>query len=128
MEENMAKKDEKKEEVVEDILDLLLDENNDQPITLYDEDNKAVKFEQVAIIPENENIYAILKPIDDLDGVADDEAIVFLVDFDEDGNSMLVIEQDEPTAIKVFDKYYQLLDEEEAKQKAEAEKAKPSKK
>ncbi len=124
----MAKKDEKKEEVVEDILDLLLDENNDQPITLYDEDNKAVKFEQVAIIPENENIYAILKPIDDLDGVADDEAIVFLVDFDEDGNSMLVIEQDEPTAIKVFDKYYQLLDEEEAKQKAEAEKAKPSKK
>lgn len=124
----MAKKsDTPKEEIIEeDILDLLLDENNDQPITLYDEENKAVKFEQVAIIPENENIYAILKPIDDLDGVADDEAIVFLVDFDEDGNSMLVIEQDEKTAITVFDKYYQLLDEEDAKQKAETEK--PNKK
>lgn len=118
-----------KEEIVEeDIFDLLLDENNDQPITLYDEENKAVKFEQVAIIPENEKIYAILKPIDDLDGVADDEAIVFLVDFDEDGNSMLIIEQDEKTAINVFDKYYQLLDDEEEKQKAETEKAKSNKK
>lgn len=115
----MAKTTKKEKDVLEevDILDLLLDENNDEPISLFDENDKEVKFEQVAIIPENDNIYAILKPIDDLEGVADDEAIVFLVDFDEEGNSLLVIEQNEEIAIKVFDKYYQLLDEEEAKQK-----------
>lgn len=125
----MAKNNNEKEKIEEeDILDLLLDENNDDPITLYDEDDKAIKFEQVAIIPENDNIYAVLKPIDELDGVADDEAIVFLVDFDEDGHSMLVVEQNEELAMKVFDKYYQLLDDAEAKQKEQAEKAKTTKK
>ena len=102
------------EEVV-DILDLLLDEENTEPISLFDENEKEVKFEQVAIIPEGEKIYAILKPIDEMEGVADDEAIVFVVDYDKDGNSFLVVETNEEIAIKVFDKYYQLLDEEDAK-------------
>ena len=102
------------EEVV-DILDLLLDEENTEPISLFDENEKEVKFEQVAIIPEGEKIYAILKPIDEMDGVADDEAIVFVVDYDNDGNSFLAVETNEEIAIKVFDKYYQLLDEEDAK-------------
>ncbi len=100
-----------------DILDILLDENNDEPISLFDEDDKEIKFEQVAVIPHNEKIYAILKPIDELEGVADDEAIVFLVDEDEEGNSILVIEKDEEVATLVFDKYYQLLDEAEDKNK-----------
>ncbi|MDD4111005.1 MAG: hypothetical protein PHS54_05625 [Clostridia bacterium] len=112
------------EEQEEDILDILLNEDNDDPVTLYDENEKAVKFEQVAVIPENENIYAILKPLDEMEGVSDDEAIVFLVDFDEEGHSLLTIEQNEETAIKVFDKYYTLLDEEEAKQTTEIKKPK----
>ena len=111
-------KHEHKEEVV-DIVDLLLDENNDEPISLFDENDKEIKFEQVAIIPESERIYAILKPIDEMEGVADDEAIVFVVEYDEDGNSYLVVETNEEIAIKVFDKYYQLLDEAEGKAKKE---------
>ena len=103
-----------KNEEVKDILDILLDENNDDPITLYDENEKDIKFEQVAIIPDNNKIYAILKPIDELEGVADDEAIVFAVEEDEEGFSVLVIEKDEEIAVRVFDKYYQLLDEAEA--------------
>ena len=104
------------EEIV-DILDLLLDEENSEPISLFDENDKEVKFEQVAIIPEGEKIYAILKPIDEMEGVADDEAIVFVVDYDNDGHSFLVVETNEEIAIKVFDKYYQLLDEEDEKMK-----------
>ena len=102
-----------------DVLDILLDEENDDPISLFDENDNEIKFEQVAIIPENEKIYAILKPIDEMEGVEDDEAIVFVVDQDEDGNSVLIVEKDEPTAIKVFDKYYQLLDEAEEESKKE---------
>ena len=97
-----------------DILDILLDENNDDPISLFDEDDKEVKFEQVAIIPHDEKIYAILKPIDEMEGVADDEAIVFVVEYDNEGHSYLVVETNEEIAIKVFDKYYQLLDEADA--------------
>ncbi len=103
---------EKDQEAV-NILDVLLDENNDKPITLYDENDKAVKFDQVAIIPMEEQLYAILKPIDEMEGVADDEAIVFLVEEDEDGDAELVVETDEAKAMKVFDEYYKLLDEAE---------------
>ena len=110
----MAKNETKQEDL--DLLDILLDENNDEPISLFDEDDREVKFEQVAVIPDNDKIYAILKPIDELEGVADDEAIVFLADYDEDGNTVLVVEKDEDTAIRVFDKYYQLLDEAEKKE------------
>mgnify|MGYP000159842674 FL=1 len=105
---------EKEQEAV-NILDVLLDENNDKPITLYDENEKAVRFDQVAIIPLDEQLYAILKPIDEMEGVADDEAIVFLVEEDEDGDAELVVESDEAKAMKVFDEYYKLLDEAEKK-------------
>lgn len=113
----MAKNETKQEEL--DILDILLDENNDDPITLYDEEDKEVQFEQVAVIPDNDKIYAILKPIDELEGVEDDEAIVFLADYDDEGNTVLLVEKDEETAIRVFDKYYQLLDEAEKNEENE---------
>lgn len=109
------KKQEEKEAI--DIVDILLDEDNEDPITLYDENDKAVKFDQVAVIPLNNNLYAILKPIDEMEGVADDEAIVFAVKQDKNGESMLEIEIDEPTAIKVFDEYYNLLDKAEKDKK-----------
>lgn len=110
---NTTSKAKKEKELLEDVdlIDLILDENNTDPITLYDEEERAVKFEQVAVIPENDNLYVILKPLDELEGVEDDEAIVFKVDFDEDGNTLLVIEQDVSTAEKVFNSYHKLLDE-----------------
>ncbi len=110
---NTTSKAKKEKELLEevDLIDLILDENNTDPITLYDEEERAVKFEQVAVIPENDNLYIILKPLDELEGVEDDEAIVFKVDFDEDGNTLLVIEQDVSTAEKVFNSYHKLLDE-----------------
>ena len=107
---------EKKQEEL-DVLDILLDEENDSPITLYDEKDNAIRFDQVAIIPLNEKLYAILKPIDPMESVADDEAIVFFIQEEEDGNSQLVVETDEPTAMKVFDEYYRLLDEMENEKK-----------
>ena len=93
-----------------DILDVLLDEDNEDPITLYDENSKAIKFDQVAIIPLDEKLYAILKPIDEIPGVADDEAIVFAINENENGETTLVVETDEPIAMRVFDEYYKLLD------------------
>lgn len=110
----MEEKKQDEKEVV-DIVDILLDEDNEEPITLYDENDKAVKFDQVAVIPLNDKLYAILKPIDEMEGVADDEAIVFAVKQDKNGESILEIETDEPTAIKVFDEYYNLLDKQENK-------------
>ena len=100
-----------------DVLDILLDEENESPITLYNENDKAIRFDQVAIIPMEEKLFAILKPIDEMEDVADDEAIVFRVEEQESGESELVIETDEALAMRVFDEFYRLLDEVEESQK-----------
>lgn len=94
-----------------DILDVLLDEDNEDPITLYDENSKPIRFDQVAVIPLEDKLYTILKPIDEIKGVADDEAIVFAIDENEGGETTLMVETNEPLAMRVFDEYYKLLDE-----------------
>ena len=93
-----------------ELLDILLDEDNVDPIILFDDTGKRVAFEQVAIIPMGIEIYCVLKPLDEMEGVADDEALVFRVD-EKDGAAVLVVETDEPTAHRVFEEYYNLVDE-----------------
>lgn len=106
---------EEEEEPAKDILDILLDKDNRDPIVLVDEKGRRIAFEQIAIIPYGEEykrcLYVVLKPIDKIGGVADDEAIVFYVDEVETGSSVLKVETDERIAIEVFGEYYRLLDE-----------------
>ena len=99
-------------EPTESILDILLDHENDQNIFLYDENSNPLEFEQVAVIPMNDRIYAILKPVTKIDGIEENEAIVFVVEIDEEGAESLVVERDEATAVEVFKIYHQLLEEE----------------
>jgi len=83
--ENKKLTNDKNEEIVKvDLLDVLLDENNKAPIYMYDDKGNQLEFEQVAVIPYGEDdLYCILKPITKIEGVKDDEAIVFLVTEDE---------------------------------------------
>ena len=115
---------ENKEEKTVDLLDVLLDQDNKDPIVLMDEAGKQMTFEQVAVIPyevrKEKRLYCVLKPLDKIEGIADDEAIVFLVDSDNEGNSIIRIEEDEEVAIAVFDKYYDLLEEAQKEEKAQA--------
>ena len=99
-----------------DILDIILDEHNTEPLILQDEKGKQIRFEQVAVIPYNEKIYVILKPIDKIEGVEDDQAIVFLAD-ETKRPTVLVPEQDEKIAVKIFDEYYNLVEEANKKKK-----------
>lgn len=109
----------KEEEIVKvDLLDVLLDENNTAPIYMYDETGRQLKFEQVAVIPYGkEDLYCILKPLTKLDGINDDEAIVFKVDEDDNGEAILRVEANEEVAIAVFDQYYNLVEESEKEKK-----------
>lgn len=113
--EEVSKEVEKEAKV--DILDVLLDEDNKEPIVLTDEKGKRFTFEQIAVIPYNEKIYCVLKPVEEIQGIADDEAVVFYVEERPTG-SVLMVETDEKTAINVFDEYYNLLDEADAKKKS----------
>ena len=91
----------------ESILDILLDEDNKEPLVLTSEDQR-LTFEQVAVIPFDEKVYAILKPVEQIEGIAEDEAVVFYVDEEHDS---LQVEDNEEKAKAVFDEYYRLLDE-----------------
>ena len=51
---------------------------------MSDENEKEIKFEQVAVIPEGEKIYAILKPVDEMEEPKTDE-IVFTYEKLDDG-------------------------------------------
>lgn len=117
----MDKNEQKQETAQVDLLDVLLDKDNKEPITLMDEKGKQLSFEQIAMIvhevKKEKKLFAILKPVDKIEGIGENEAIVFLVDQDKNGNTILKIEEDEDVAIDVFDDYYDLLEEEMAKQK-----------
>lgn len=99
-----------------DLLGILLDGDNHDPILLANKKGQRIKFEQIAVIPYEadtvKSLYCILKPIDTVPGVGEDEAIVFRVCHDsETGESTLHTERDGKVARAVFDRYHSMLAE-----------------
>lgn len=119
--EEVSKQVEQEEEY-RDIIDILLDEDNKEPIVLVDQNGRKLSFEQIAVIPHNDKIYCVLKPIDKIENVQDDEAIVFYVDEQEGKEPALMVETDEKVAMDVFEEYYNLLDEADAKSDKDSKK------
>lgn len=93
-------------------IDAIFDENNTENVVLTNEKGEAVEFEQIAIIPIEDDDYAILKPVEPLEGMNEDEGLVFKLEQDENDEDMLVIVQDEEIIDQVFDIYDKLFDEE----------------
>ena len=113
-------------------IDRLLDVEDNEPITLFDENDNAIAFEQIALIPFEEKLYAILKPIDVMEGVGDDEGVIFLFEENEQTNeTFLRVVNDDKIIDKVFSQYLELVKEEDKKaktQKTETKKKEPAKK
>lgn len=99
-----------KDKKYERYIDMLFDENNLDNITLKDNNGKEVEFEQVAIIDFEEKYYAILSPVTPIDGVGENEALVFRIDEERDE---LFYEEDDATINGVFDVYLETLEEDE---------------
>lgn len=93
-------------------VDMLLDENNTDNIVLYNEENEAVEFEQIAVIPVGLQTFAILKPVTPIEDMHEDEALVFSVD-EWEGESELTVVTDEEIVDLVFARYYDMLKEDE---------------
>lgn len=93
------------------MVEALLDPNNNDFIRLYDEDNNATVFRQVAVTNINGSIFAILKPEEEFEGLGEDEALVFALEENDEGNVSLLLVTDEETVNAVFEDYYNLLRE-----------------
>ena len=107
--DEIKKKGPKKEEF-KSAVDMLLDKDDDDDIVLFNEAGDKVQFEQIAVVPIEETIYAILKPTTEMEDVKEDEAIVFKI-VETDDDEWLEIEEDDATIDKVFEIYYKMLKE-----------------
>ena len=58
----------------------MLDPNNTETILLYSDIGKPVEFEQIAVIPFNDKLYAIMRPLDYMSGVENGEGVLFEID------------------------------------------------
>ena len=87
-------------------------EEYDDIITLTSENNEEIEFVNIAQICYQSKIYAILQPVELLDGMDEDEAFVFEVKTDEEGQNSYTIVTDDEIVDEVFSRYNQLLEEE----------------
>lgn len=95
---------------VKDPINQILDENNLENIIMFDDENKPIEFEQVAVIPleNDELLYAILIPITPMQGVNEGEGVVFAID--EVKHDIQVV-NDEKKIDAVLTVYQKLLEE-----------------
>jgi len=102
-----------KEKEKKDILDVLLDSENREPLELMDEQGRTFRFEQIAVIPyePTRHLYAFLASLDDIPDIAKDEGIFFRVDVSEEGDATLRVEEDEEIYTKLYEVYQRLLEE-----------------
>lgn len=91
-------------------IDRFFDENNFENIKIEDNDGKVIEFEQIAVVDYEEKYYAILVPLTPMEGVNNDEALIFLIDEEKDE---LTYCDDMATAQAVFAVFYENMEDEE---------------
>ena len=93
-------------------IDALYDENNNDAIILLNEKGEEIAFEQIALVPILEKVYVILKPIQPMEGVGEDEGLVFSIEQNENNEEYLALVVDEEIIDAVFNVYDALVAEE----------------
>ncbi len=83
----------------------------DDILTLTSPDGEDVEFVEVAAIPYNDAFYAILQPLEPVEGIAEDEALLFKVSKSESGEDNFTLIDDDAVIDAVFAEYDRLLDE-----------------
>lgn len=88
-----------------------IDYDDDDIVTLLSADGEEIDFVEIAGIAHKGNFYAILQPVEMLEGMDDDEALVFKVTRGADGEDKFEVELDDAVIDAVFAEYNRLLDE-----------------
>ena len=82
-------------------------------ITLHDDKNKAVEFMQIACVDYEGQFYALLKPVKAMDGIAEDEVVIFKLAEGKDGaDDQFVPVESEELLNAVFDEYLRAVADE----------------
>ena len=88
-----------------------MENDDDDIVTVLSAEGEEIDFVEIAGIAYKGSFYAILQPVELLDGMDDDEALVFKVTRGKDGEDKFEIELDDSIIDAVFAEYNKLLDE-----------------
>jgi hypothetical protein len=104
----------KEETTMADYIEEAVDmQDDDSIITLTSASGEEIDFVEIAGIALRGNFYVILQPVELLEGMGEDEALVFKAYQSRDGEDHFDIELDDEIINEVFEEYYRLLDEQE---------------
>ncbi|NLL53971.1 MAG: DUF1292 domain-containing protein [Clostridiales bacterium] len=81
-------------------------------VELIDEDGQTVRFEHVYTVPYEGDEYVLLSPLDEVEGVEEDEVVILRIEPGEDEDAYVGIE-DEELLDAVFDRYMKMAEEED---------------
>lgn len=97
-------------------MDEMLDEEfaDEDIVTLMTESGEEVDFVEIAGIAHKGKFYAILQPVELLEGMEDDEALVFEVVRNADGSDGFNVVLDDEIIDAVFEEYNHLLEKAQA--------------
>ena len=98
-------KKEKEIELKDDAVELL----EDEVITLFDDDGKPVDFHEVAVIDHEDEFYALLQPVELIDGIGEDEAVIFKIKHEDDETDSFEPVKEEAILEAVFNKYLEAM-------------------
>ena len=88
-----------------------MEEDNDDVVTLLSANGEEIDFVEIAGIAYRGSFYAILQPVELLEGMDDDEALVFKVSRGKDGEDKFEIELDDSVIDAVFAEYNKLYED-----------------
>ena len=92
------------------VFDKILDPEDNTNIILDGDNDEEVEFEQYAVIPYNDKVYAILRPVKKMKDLDEDTGLVFELEESEEGEEILNIVEDNQIIDAVFDIYENLED------------------
>lgn len=79
---------------------------DDEIITLYDDKDNPVQFHEVARVEYEDEYYALLQPVETMEGLGEDEALIFkLVEQEGEDADLFVPVEDEAVLEAVFEEY-----------------------
>lgn len=93
-------------------LEEILDDENEEIITLLNDDNEEIEFYHIATIDYKEEWYIFLQPVEEMEGVSDDEVIIFKIGTDAEGNDSFEPVEDEEVLQAVFNEFEKMMEEE----------------
>ncbi len=78
---------------------------DDEIVTLYDDNNEPVDFYEVACVEYKDDYYALLEPVEEMEGLEDGDVLIFKLEEQEDGTDLFMPVEDETLLNEVFDEY-----------------------